>query len=129
MRRPTPDSEKLMWWMRSVSGERVPHVVDDPQCGWFTIRLKKGGPLIPVVITMRQEIDPETGELTEPEKLIAEYEGREVPASYIWESARPVSRMQYAALLKAQSQNPEIMAATKASANILDMRFLPPRRR
>ena len=118
----------MVWWMRSSSGERIPHEVDMPQCGWFTMRLTKGGPLIPVAITLHQVIDPETGELLEPEVHIAEYEGRRVSAVTIWENVRPVSRGVFNALIAAQAQNPEIMAATKAAANILDMRFRPPRR-
>ena len=48
----------------------------EPPCGWFRTRFVKGGPPVPVRITIDRDIDPATGELTRDETFIYEIDGQ-----------------------------------------------------
>ena len=74
IRQPTDLDDTLEWWRRTVSGERVPRIEDEPQCGFYKRRFVRGGPFVPVAIWLHQEIDPETGELeTQEETAVAAF--------------------------------------------------------
>lgn len=78
MRKPTPLNEQLAWWRNAVeTGDRT--VVGDhqPQCGWFKQRLEpRSKTWLPARIWLKQEIDWETGELTEPETFLLQIADR-----------------------------------------------------
>ena len=108
-------------------GMREPHEMDSPRSGFFYTREKKGGPKIPVRIYIKQVIDPETGELSEPEVHMAEMPDRTIPALIIWDRVKPIPEGEYLALIRLYSgHNEMVMRATKASMNMMEMRFLPP---
>lgn len=69
IRTPTPEDHLFRWWRAALRGEWLEIDGEDPQPGFYRRRLVKGGPWVPVRIWMEQAIDPETGELTEPETL------------------------------------------------------------
>lgn len=132
MRTPTDLDAALNWWRRTIAGERVPHIEDEPQPGFFYMRNVKGGPKIPVRVEIVQEIDPETGELAAPEEIVAHVFGYERPmrAVSIWLSLRAIPEAEYHAILAMHhdKNNAAAMQATKVQTDIMEMRFLPPRR-
>lgn len=128
MRKPTDLDAALQWWRDTVAGLRPPHVVDDPQPGYFYTRKKKDGPRIPVEIRIEQEIDPDTGELAAPETLWAHVEGRRIPAAAMWEKVKAISHDEWYALHQMARDNRETMQATRVAMDPLKMSFRPPRR-
>jgi hypothetical protein len=74
MRRPTSKDEAFAWWRAALRGKAV-IASDDPQCGFYKRRLVKGGPFVPARIWLDQDIDPETGELRDDERLQCEVNG------------------------------------------------------
>lgn len=125
IRQPTHPDAAYAWWRRSVSGERVPRFEDEPMPGYFKRRMVRGGPFVPVAIWIDQETDPETGELTAPEKLRAIVNGRPVDPMHVWAYARPISRDEYDALTGIRDRIEE-MAATHAAVDLGQMAPLRP---
>lgn len=97
MRRPTPDSKAFAWWKRAIAGENPPIHEGEPECGYFLTRAYRRGPLIPASITLRQNIDWETCELTEPEVFECEIAGRKTNAERQWPylAGRPITKEEY----------------------------------
>lgn len=73
---------------------------DDPQCGWYRRRTSKGGHWVPARIWLHQVLD-HTGQLTEPEVMLCEVNGRELGAihEWTWLAKNPISREQYQAMV------------------------------
>lgn len=117
IRQPSDPEAIYSWWRRSVAGERVPRIEDEPQCGFYKRRMVRGGPFVPVAIWMEQEIDPETGELTAPEELRAIENGRPVDPLRAWLYARPISVAEYEALTGVRDHH-EFMAATHVAVDL-----------
>lgn len=117
IRQPTNMDAAYLWWRRSVSGERVPRIEDEPHPGYFKRRMVRGGPFVGVAIWLDQEIDPETGDLTAPEELRAIANGQPVDPVRVWNYARPISLDEYDALTGARDRIEE-MAATHAAVNL-----------
>jgi hypothetical protein len=67
MRRPTPQSKQLEWW----NGHQGSIITSEfPQCGYFKTRSAPRSKIwLPAKVSLHQEIDWETGELTEPERF------------------------------------------------------------
>lgn len=82
MREPTPLYEAYAWHHATLTAEfpedRPPVHEGEPQCGWFKVRLVKGGPWVPARIWIEQEIDPETDELLTDEVICCEVAGKSV---------------------------------------------------
>lgn len=104
MRRPSTEDE-LYAWHRYVMGDArgyqpAGHHPEDPQCGWYMLRLTKGGPWVPMQIECVQVIDPETGELTEPERLVCTMLGQVVDPGRYWARGhfRHISESDYQSL-------------------------------
>lgn len=115
MRRPTPAARLYAHHSAAVRGE-VPPVHDGmPECGWYKRRIVKGGPWVPVRIFVERDIDPETGELLGPERLVADVDGKrdDYPARH-WTHLAPITRAEYDALIRRQEAI-ERMAATHAA--------------
>ena len=125
IRQPTDLDDTLEWWRRTVSGERVPRIEDEPQCGFYKRRFVRGGPFVPVAIWLHQEIDPETGELTAPEELRAIENGRPVDPLRAWLYARPISESEYGALTGVRDHH-EFMAATHVAVDLGEIAPLRP---
>ena len=125
IRRPTSEADALLWWRRSVSGERVARIEDEPQCGFFKARMVRGGPFVGVAIWLEQDIDPETGELTAPEEMRAMMNGRMTDPIRAWNFARPISREEYDALTGIRDRVEE-MAATHVAIDLGRMAAIRP---
>lgn len=117
IRQPTDLDAAYSWWRRSVSGERVPRIEDEPHPGYFKRRMVRGGPFVPVAIWLDQEIDPDTGELTAPEELRAIVNGRPVDPLRAWLYARPISLAEYDALTGVRDHH-AFMAATHVAVDL-----------
>lgn len=124
MRMPTPPSKALAWHRAALAGENPPTHDGLPQCGWFKVRLIKGGPWVAAKIWIEREIDPLTGELAEPERYACEVDGeRRSPAS-IWTHLRPISKAEYEALLHRRLMIPA-MQASMAKVDLIAEPILP----
>lgn len=125
IRQPTDLDDAYSWWRRSVSGERVPRIEDEPHPGYFKRRMVRRGPFVPVAIWLDQEIDPETGELTAPEELRAIANGRPADPLHVWLYARPISLAEYDAMTELRDEIPE-MAATHVAVDLGEIAPLRP---
>lgn len=83
MRTPSDIVAALQWWRDALAGLK-PQITHEAQCGWFKRRLVRGGPYVAARIYLHQEIDPATGELTEPEELRCEVDGRKRDPQEEW---------------------------------------------
>jgi hypothetical protein len=115
MRQPTPLSNLLRWHRDALAGKRPPIHENDPQMGWFKVRMVRGGPFVPARIWIDREICPLTGELACDERFLCEIDGerRDVQREWVWLSKNPISKAEYDELCSLR-QSIEGMAATHA---------------
>ena len=99
MRRPSTFMQSHGWWLDAVAGRDPDRHDGLPECGYYRMRHVKGGPWVAVHVTISQDIDHDTGELTAPERIIAKVEGRVVDASVIWLQLEPISHAAYLRLV------------------------------
>lgn len=125
IRQPTTKAEQYDWWRRTVSGERVPRVEDEPKPGFYKRRMVRGGPFVPVEIWLEQEIDPETGELTADERLMAVCNGQLCDPVKVWTYARAISAEEYDALTGVRERIPD-MAVIDAAMDLGRMAAIRP---
>ncbi len=113
IRQPTPRLVLYAWHRAALRGERLPVHEGLPECGWFRTRLVRLGPWCPASIWVEQEIDPATGELTEPEayRCLVDGERRSPVTAWISLASNPISKADYDALVALRASNPR-MAAT-----------------
>jgi hypothetical protein len=78
-----------------------PPITMTPECGFFVTRFVPRGSPIPASIYMRQDIDPDTGELMSDEVLCAEILGDALDVEECWLrcAKRPICRLCYNQLL------------------------------
>lgn len=117
MRRPSTRDEQLAWHRATLAGERPPRIEDVPECGWYKRRYVKGGPFVPVLIYLEQEVDPETGELVDDETFRANCNGEAVDPAKVWNYCKPISEEEYEALV-ALHERDAMMAATHAPVDL-----------
>ena len=108
IRRPTPKADQYDFWSRSVAGERVPRVEDEPKPGFYKRRMIRNGPFVPVEIWLEQEVDPDTGELTADETLMATSDGKPCDPLAVWLSARAISAEEFDGLNGIRSSVPDM---------------------
>lgn len=125
MRMPTPKSVLFAWWEAALRGERPPVFEDEPRCGWFRRRFVTGGAWVPGSIRCVQILDPETGELAEPERLVCEVGGVEANIAHQWErlASNPITREAYDSLVAARAKDIRM----KADLVAFDITAAPPR--
>jgi hypothetical protein len=130
MRMPTPQDALLAWWRAAVSDHRHGRQEDEPQAGFYFMKRVKGGPAVPVRIWCRQIIDADTGELAEPEVMMADVGGEDRPASEVWMRVRPIPQRAYQALahLCAHPASTLSMQATHAKLDLAKTPIFPPKR-
>ena len=127
MRRPTLSKVLLDWHRRAIAGENPPRHDGHPQCDWYRVRMVKGGPFVPLRIWCRQIIDPDTGELAEPEVIMADIGGEPGDPVGLWTYAEPIRREAYEALVSAIERD-RLMQATHAPINLARHPVGPSRR-
>jgi hypothetical protein len=110
MRQPSTEDQLFAWWRDALAGLNPPRHDGHPQCGWYRTRLKPGAPWVPARIWCEREIDPETGELTEDERFVCEVDGERRDAARVWLHLKPISELQYDALLHLRETIPAMRA-------------------
>ncbi|MEM7212323.1 MAG: hypothetical protein AAF479_10600 [Pseudomonadota bacterium] len=105
MRRPTSDIEAHAWHQSAIAGENPQIIGSEPQAGWYRRRLVTGGPWVPARIWWHQVVDPDTGELTEPETLRCEVDERERDPfdQWGWLADNPITWVQFNEMLAAKA--------------------------
>ncbi len=100
MRTPTPKDVLYAWHNAAIRGLK-PQTTMEPQAGFFLTRFMPRGAPIPASIYMRQDIDPETGELCNDEIMCAEILGERTDPEETWLrcARRPICRLYYQHLL------------------------------
>lgn len=117
MRQPTPNSVLYDFWMRSLNGED-PARTHEPQCGVYKTRLVRGGPWVPVAISMEQIVD-EAGELCQPERLTASVGTKpHKDIDRLWLGCRPITTEEYDEMMRAHLGDMR-MAATRAAVDLI----------
>lgn len=124
MRMPTPPSKAFAWWKAAIAGENPPQHEGLPECGWYKTKLTKGGPWVAARIFIEREIDFETGELAEPERLVCEVDGQRRSPYRMWTYLTPISREEHQALLHRRLQIPA-MQASMAKVDLIAAPILP----
>lgn len=105
IRQPSPMMRLLKWHRDALRDPRLPRHEGIPEAGWYKMRRVKNGPWIPVLIWCEQVIDPETGELTEPERMRADVWGEPADAAEIWTRCRPITKAEYDELVRMRLAN------------------------
>ncbi|MCB5411815.1 hypothetical protein [Pseudogemmobacter faecipullorum] len=124
IRRPSTSAQLYAWHRSALINPDLPRQDGLPECGWYKTRLIRGGPWVPVEISIQREIDPETGELTGPERMACEVDGvRREPAS-IWSHLTPITRAEFLALTERREAIPA-MAATMARLDLTERAIRP----
>lgn len=126
IRRPTSLVQAYDWHRRALRGEDVDMFDGLPEAGWYKMQRVKGGPYVPVEIRIVSEIDPQTLELTEPERFIAIAEGETFNPAGVWTYLRPISKAEHDALVERHRTDLD-MAATRIALDLTKTPTLPPR--
>ena len=118
IRQPSTYVQLYGWWLDAVRTGLVAMVEDEPPCGFYKTRKVRGGPWVPVQISVLRILDG-FGELADDERLVAQegVDGQKFRAERIWTSLRPISREEYDALIEAHRTDP-VYQATHAPADI-----------
>jgi hypothetical protein len=124
IRQPTPLADLYAWHRAAIAGHGPSVHEGLPECGWYRTRLVKGGPWVAVEIKVEREIDPESGELAGPERLVAIADGMRRRADSIWTFLTPITREEHDALIQRRTSIPA-MAATMAKIDITKEPVLP----
>lgn len=124
IRRPTPTSTLFAWWRAATEGRSAPRHDGLPECGFYKRKLVKGGPWVPVKIFIEREIDPETGELTEPERFVCIVDGARRSAEAQWTHLTPITRAEFQTLTELGESLPE-MAATMVRIDLTERAMRP----
>lgn len=124
IRQPSSAAQLYAWHRAVVAGE-APLVSDGlPEAGWFKTKLVKGGPFVPVEIRVEREVDPETGELLAPERLICICDGQRRNAESLWLYLTAISRDEFRALKDLRADIPA-MAATMVAVDLTESPICP----
>ncbi len=103
MRQPSSFSQLYGWWQGAIAGRwKVSDHDADARCGWYKTRFWRDGPWVPVEIKCWRNVDPDTGELTEDERLVAIVNGEEKDPGPMWTYLRPITKKAFDALTEAR---------------------------
>jgi hypothetical protein len=116
IRQPSAHARLYAWWNAAVADPATPRHDGLPECGFYRMQHVRGGPYVPVRIFVVREID-DIGELTGPEIMMAEVEGKVRRPENLWLRLTPISRDQYDALVRRVTTLPA-MAASLVSLDL-----------
>lgn len=111
IRQPSTAAQLYSWWKAALSDPTLPRSDGLPECGWYRTRLVRGGPWVPVRIFIIRDIDPDSGELTGPERYGCECDGESRSAERLWTYLTPISKAEFDRLTQLRTSIPA-MAAT-----------------
>lgn len=130
LRRPTPEVVSLAYWRRAcglpvTDREALAHLAqrhdEDPEEGLYRVRLRSGAPWVPARIRRVAEVD-EAGDLTGPESLVLEIEGKPVRAlDRWWLRLDPITEDQWTDLHAARQRPDAVGDAWRASLAPIDL--------
>lgn len=100
MRQPSDLYEAFAWWRDALNGKAPAIHPAEPHCGFFTRRMVRNGPAVPVAIWIEQEID-EAGELVSDERMVCLVGDREEDPATQWTycAGNPIPEAEYRYLL------------------------------
>jgi hypothetical protein len=124
MRRPTCQHEAHAWWREALVNPRLPRQEGFPQPGYYARRYVRGGPLVPVRVWLDQDIDPDTGDLADDERIRAEELGASKDAALIWTHLRPITAEAYRDLV-ASHERDAFMSATHVPIDLTQTPMRP----
>lgn len=124
IRQPSSAAQLYAWHRAAMAGQEPEQHDGIPEAGWYRRKLTRGGPWVAVRIFVDREIDPLTGELLGPERLLCECDGQRVNAATQWTYLEPISRADYQALLQRRDEIPA-MAATMAGIDLTETPMCP----
>lgn len=127
IRQPSSFAQSFAWHRAALRGDPVVMVDGMPECGWFKMQRVKRGPFVPVRIFIERETDPDTDELSAPERFAAEVEGMRADPVAIWSYLTPISKADFDALVE-RHRSDDLMAATMVAVDLSKSPTLPPRR-
>jgi hypothetical protein len=117
IRQPSTAASLYAWWNAAVADPSTPRHDGLPECGFYRMQHVKGAPYVPVRVFVVREID-DIGELTGPEIIMAEVEGKIRRPENLWLRLTPISRDQYDALVGRVKTNP-VMADSMKTINLM----------
>lgn len=124
MRQPSSMSRLYAWHRAALAGLNPPIHEGQPECGWYRRKIVKGGPWVPVRIFVERDIDPDTGELTGPERLVADVDGTICDPGRHWTHLTPISARDYDDLIQRRAGVPA-MAATNTPLDLSERLMRP----
>lgn len=112
IRQPSTYRQLYAWWMDAVQNGVQSMIEDQPHCGFYQMRQVKNGPWVPVELFIQRFIDVETGELTEPERVMCKIgaDGPVFAAEKVWTQLRPISEQRYSQLMADHEHHPTFRA-------------------
>ena len=126
MRKPSTFMQSHSWWLDALAGKESPRHDGLPECGYYRMKLVKGGPWVPVQVKLSQDIEFDTGELAAPERYIAVYEDRNVDAALIWYRLDPISHIEFIRL-KTRIGRDERLQASMVKLDLTEAPTRPPK--
>ena len=129
MRWPSSRAQLYAEWRRmlALDGERRSgeSPINDwfPMPGWYRTRFVKGGPPVPVLIWCERDIDMETGELTDDERILYEIDGQrrwKLPETLVYHA---ISRAAYDRIMEDRATDNRYLATLAR----FDITEIPPR--
>lgn len=102
IRQPTPDDVAYAWWREAVATGRVTEIHEGhPQPGYYKRKVRIGPHRYwrAVEIYVDRVTDPETGELTEPERIVAWADGTAQDPASMWTYLQPISEAEFRRLV------------------------------
>lgn len=134
IRQPTNLFEAFKWWRDAVDGrmDQSQLHAGDPRPGFFKTRIARQGAWVPAAIFITQSIDPDTGELDQPEEFVCIVNGEPKDLwsteVWIWLSTHPIPEKEFR-FMTARAEWAEIYAPDSPYAKPyeqIDMLSLPP---
>lgn len=113
MRQPSTATQLFAWWRGALADPTLTREPGIPECGYYKRRLIKGGPWVIARIWCERDIDPVTGELAGPERLLCEVDGTYADPVDQWTYLTPITRAEYDAILHRSMAIPGMMTATQ----------------
>lgn len=97
-----PDNDPRSWWRAALAGEKPAIDMNSPQVGFYRRRLVRLGPWVGCCIYLHQEVDAETGELTDDAVLCCDVNGKPADPEDQWSylASQPITEKEFQFLTK-----------------------------
>lgn len=97
---PTPQDDLYRWHTQALEDLSLHldlEVTDEVHCGWFKMRMVKGGPFVPAKTWLYSPVDEETGDLISDEVLQCEINGKYADPidKWSWICSHPITEAEF----------------------------------